>query len=99
VLCYLFFFTFSLIDSNVFLYLIRINRPVELKFQHLTTTDNIRYPFGVVKRYYSTSSRGTNGLKGITQPQKSSRITLSSPESRPYDDLYKGRGVPKNEPT
>jgi hypothetical protein len=98
--CYvIFFFTFSLIDSDVFLYLIRINRSVELKSKLLTTTDNIRYPFGVVKRYYSTSSRKTGGLKGITEPKKSSRKILSSPESKPYDDLYEGRGIPKNEPT
>ena len=29
--------------------------------------------------------------------KKSSRKTLSSLESRPYADLYLGRGVPKNE--
>jgi len=45
------------------------------------------------KRNYST-------LKGSGDPKKKSskRKTLSSPESRPYDDLYAGRGIPNNEP-
>jgi hypothetical protein len=36
----------------------------------------------IQKRLYSTSTRKT----------------LTSPESRPYADLYKGRGKPINEP-
>jgi hypothetical protein len=50
-----------------------------------------------VRRYYSTYIKKA-GLKDILE-KKSYRKTLSSPESRPYVNLYKGRGVPKNEPT
>jgi len=50
-----------------------------------------------VRRYYSTYKKKA-GLKDILE-KKSYRKTLSSPESRPYVNLYKGRGVPKNEPT
>lgn len=45
------------------------------------------------KRYYSTSSKST---KEETLKQNK---TLSSSESRPYPDLYEGRGKPKNYPT
>ena len=41
------------------------------------------------KRNYSTG-RGNS--------KKGSRKTLSSPESKPYEDLYTGRGVPEYEP-
>ncbi len=43
-------------------------------------------------RYYSTSNKNNPKVTG------SKRKTLSSPESRPYNDLYRGRGVPANEP-
>lgn len=45
------------------------------------------------KRNYST-------LKGYGDPKNKSskRKNLSSPESRPYEDLYAGRGIPNNEP-
>jgi hypothetical protein len=36
----------------------------------------------IQKRFYSTSTRKT----------------LTSPESKPYADLYKGRGKPEHEP-
>jgi len=91
----IFFFTFSSIVGIVFLHLVLINQFLESK--PLTITRNIPYPFGVIKRYYSTSSQGTKNLKGIMQLKNSTRKTLSSPESRPYDDLYLGRGIPKKE--
>lgn len=94
--CYvIFFFTFSSIVSIVFLHLVLINQFLESK--PLTITRNTPYPFGVIKRYYSTSSQGTKNLKGIMQLKNSTRKTLSSPESRPYDNLYLGRGIPKKE--
>lgn len=43
-------------------------------------------------RCYSTSKNNNSG------DTNSKRKTLSSPESRPYDDLYEGRGKPINEP-
>ena len=51
------------------------------------------------RRYYC--SKATNSdLKDISKSKKKSyRNNLGSPESRPYADLYKGRGIPKNEPT
>ena len=44
-------------------------------------------------RYYSTN-RGLEGNPKLGSKSK----TLSSPKSRPYEDLYAGRGIPKNEP-
>ena len=46
------------------------------------------------KRNYSTL-KGSGALCTKNIPK---RKTLSSPESRPYTDLYEGRGTPKNEP-
>lgn len=61
-----------------------------------------------VKRYYSTSKKADSGLKDLNlrsassatkeAKEKSTRKTLSSPEAKPYVDLYKGRGVPEFEP-
>ena len=61
---------------------------------------------GQNKRYYSTSALRSDSeldLKETKQPNlsnkiKSPRKNLSSPESRPYPDLYKGRGIPINAP-
>lgn len=53
------------------------------------------------KRCYISSSQkpGINLKTTKGQPKnKSPRKNLSSPESRPYADLYKGRGVPQNVP-
>jgi hypothetical protein len=54
------------------------------------------------KRFYSSLSEDS-GLdsKNTTWEPKNKRIrkNLSSPESRPYADLYKGRGIPKDKPT
>ena len=52
------------------------------------------------KRYYSISSLDSTNLKDTLLNRKNtSRKTLSSPEAKPYADLYKGRGKPKNDPT
>lgn len=49
------------------------------------------------KRCFSTSNRSrVNKIEDNSS--KSSRKTLKSPQSRPYQDLYKGRGKPKYEP-
>lgn len=49
------------------------------------------------KRCFSTSNRSrVNKIED--NYSKSSRKTLKSPQSRPYEDLYKGRGKPKYEP-
>lgn len=49
------------------------------------------------KRCFSTSNRSrVNKIEDNSS--KSSRKTLKSPQSRPYEDLYKGRGKPKYEP-
>lgn len=52
-------------------------------------------------RCYSSSQKSKLDLKTTKRQSKniSSRKNLSSPESRPYADLYKGRGIPKYEPT
>lgn len=53
------------------------------------------------KRLFSTSNRSQGKkLDGNSKNSElaSSRKTLKSPESRPYNDLYKGRGKPKYEP-
>jgi hypothetical protein len=53
------------------------------------------------KRLFSTSNRSQGKkLEGNSKNSElaSSRKTLKSPESRPYKDLYKGRGKPKYEP-
>lgn len=65
-----------------------------------------RGTIGQGKRYYSTSALRSDSeldLKDTKQPNlrnknKSPRKNLSSPESRPYPDLYKGRGIPINAP-
>jgi len=63
---------------------------------------------GQGKRYYSTSALRSDSkldLKDTKQPNLRNknksraprrRKNLSSPESRPYPDLYKGRGIPIN---
>src|SRR5437588_4977890 len=49
------------------------------------------------KRCFSTSNHSrVNKIEDNSS--KSSRKTLKSPQSRPYKDLYKGRGKPKYEP-
>lgn len=49
------------------------------------------------KRCFSTSNRSrVNKIEDNSS--KSSRKTLKSPQARPYEDLYKGRGKPKYEP-
>jgi len=68
----------------------------------------ITYNSILVKRYSSTYKKADSGLKdvdlgsvGFVRKEakvKSARKTLSSSESKPYVDLYKGRGVPKSEP-
>lgn len=46
------------------------------------------------KRCFSTSNRSrVNKIEDNSS--KSPRKTLKSPQSRPYEDLYKGRGKPK----
>jgi hypothetical protein len=45
------------------------------------------------KRNYSTLK-----VSGDPKNKSSKRKNLSSPESRPYEDLYAGRGIPNNEP-
>jgi len=63
---------------------------------------------GGLKRYYNTSARlADKGYKLDLKKSEKKKISLvpvrnrknfSSPESRPYADLYKGIGIPKNEP-
>lgn len=49
------------------------------------------------KRCFSTSNRSrVNKIEDNSK--KSSRKTLKSPQARPYEDLYKGRGKPEYEP-
>jgi hypothetical protein len=56
------------------------------------------YSFNSIgKRKYNTS-KGSGAGDSKNKSSTSSRKTLSSPESRPYADLYVGRGIPKNEP-
>lgn len=53
------------------------------------------------KRCFSTFNRSSKEgrvNKIENNSSKSSRKTLKSPQSRPYEDLYKGRGKPKYEP-
>lgn len=53
-------------------------------------------------RFYSTGPSICPSIsnldKSAPDKNKGRRKTLSSPESKPYADLYKGRGVPKYEP-
>lgn len=54
-----------------------------------------------IKNILLRSKRNYSTLKGsgaLCTKNKPKRKTLSSPESRPYTDLYEGRGTPKNEP-
>ena len=64
-------------------------------------TDSFPYYKGGVRYYSSFTLRSDSklNLKDIKQSDldnknKSSRRNLNSPESRPYLDLYKGRGKP-----
>jgi hypothetical protein len=63
----------------------------------LKHSNNLRSNVISSKRFFSTSCRSQEkGSK--TNSSNSNRKTLSSVESRPYEDLYKGRGKPNYEP-
>ena len=67
---------------------------------HLYPTDRLR-PINKVC-FHSNSYLNVAGKRNFStakgNSEKGSRKTLSSPESKPYEDLYAGRGMPENEP-
>lgn len=51
------------------------------------------------KRCFSTSNSFRNDeIEDKSSKPSARRKTLKSPQARPYEDLYKGRGKPKYEP-
>lgn len=87
---------------------VSVSYPLALKPPFRVVNKRITYNSILVKRYYSTSKKADSGLKDLNLGSagfatkeakvKSTIKTLSSPEAKPYVDLYKGRGVPKFEP-
>lgn len=66
---------------------------------YMTSSRSVKYSYclrfnKIGNRNYSTNrvSRGSENKLGTW------RKTLSSPKSKAYEDLYGGRGIPKNEP-
>lgn len=96
---YVIFFSVFIFISDLSLVLFNCNGPSPLWFACFTkgSKSNVGLKFSsysfnnIDKRNYSTSVRDSNR-------KYFKRKNLSSPESRPYDDLYAGRGIPQNEP-
>lgn len=103
--CYvIFFFNFILFLDTSILFIIVALIYIKQGFSDNSYKDlpcTRSYSFNKIKtgtRFYSTSSKNLNTTSLDSNAPKTKRKTLSSPEARSYEDLYKGRGVPSPEP-
>jgi hypothetical protein len=97
----IFFFNFILFLDIFILFFIVALIYIKLGFSNNSYKHLPRGSFNHKKigtRLYSTSSKNLNTTSLDSNAPKTKRKTLSSPEARSYEDLYKGRGVPSPEP-
>lgn len=97
--CYIIFFSYFIVDVIFILWIILVlsiligykDNKQDFSYNYFKLRSSLKK---LSSRHYSTS----RDKKSQDISSKNIRKTLSSPESKPYDDLYIGRGIPVNEP-